>query len=165
MKTNQNKMRRHCVKWRHVHTALKFEFSSNSKDWKSPTSYQQLSTTEHRAGCLQTQLCLCTSTLWAISAAIQEQTQRALSPCLFGEGDSPNSFGRKVCQNLHRRVEHPTTKEQKESLPQGERVGCRQAAYPPAMTPGGETQVAMVCEAVLWAMSCLWKWLCHCSWS
>lgn len=90
-------MRRHCVKWRHVHTALNFEFSSNSKDWKSPTSnsYQQLSTTEHRAGCLQTRLCLCTSTLWAIGAAIQEQTQRALSPCLFGEGDSPNSFGRK----------------------------------------------------------------------
>lgn len=48
-------MRRDCVKWRHVHTALNFEFSSNSKDWKSPTSNSSQQNTEqdvYRHGCL-----------------------------------------------------------------------------------------------------------------
>lgn len=137
MKTNKNKMRRHPVKWRPVHTVLKwvqhYIKGLEKPNWLPATlcNITQLCLS-HPAGCLQAWLCLCTSTLWAMGAAIQEPTQGALWPCLLGEGDSTNSSGRQPAKICREELNVQQKKEQREFLPHGEQVGHRQAAYPPA---------------------------------
>lgn len=125
-------MRRHCVKWRPVHTALKCEFSSNSKDWKSPTGYQQLSTANTAQPVPASRLSMGMAVFVHQHTVSHPGTNIESSLILpFGEGDSLNSFGRKSAKICSEEFKKKKKKEQRESLPHGEKAGCRQAAYPP----------------------------------